>query len=113
MEKKYQMPKECMGFVINYRDVDYCGNPRFLTQEFERDGDVYQISIVVDYHFEMHAYRASEFEGLSVPIEVATLKNGEYWDETDIEWRAIACDMELGEFLHEWLKFVYQTLEEC
>lgn len=108
--KKYQMPKECMGFVINYRDRDYCGNPRYLSQEFECEGDVYQISIVVDYAMKLHAYGASEYDGHSVPIEVATLKNGVYWDETDINYQSIACDKELGEFLHDWLKFVKDAI---
>ena len=110
--KKYQMPKECMGFVINYRDRDYCGNPRYLSQEFECEGDVYQISIVVDYALEMHAYSASEFTGAEVPIEVATLKNGEYWDDTDVDWRPIGCDLELGDFLHDWVKTIKSAIAD-
>lgn len=102
---KYQIPSNCMGFEIQ-RSGDCLGNPKFVTQKFLNKGKIYQISLIADYKHIMHAYDMDELSDDKVPVEVATLQDEKYFDAMDIDYRIIKSDLELGEFLHEWLKSI-------
>jgi hypothetical protein len=102
---KYQIPSECMGFKIQ-KVGEYLGNPKFVTQEFSYKGSNYQISLIADYKHEMHAYDADEVSDDKVPVEVATLRDGECFDIMDNPYIVIKSDLELGKFLHKWVKSI-------
>lgn len=106
---KYQIPSECMGFELQ-RSGNCLGNPKFVTQKFFHKGKNYQISLIADYKHVMHAYNMNELSDNRVPVEVATLQDGESFDDMDIDYRIIRSDLELGEFLHEWLKFIKEFI---
>ena len=100
-----------MGFEISPRESAGVFKHRFVTQEFSVDDDQYSISIIYDVDQIGHAYPWDNPEdiGNGVVVELATLKNGEYFEDTDSEWRVITSDLELGNFLHEWIN----DLNDC
>lgn len=119
--QKYSIKDGKIGpFHLEFRNTFLHAVKRWKTQSWEHEGCKYWISVLEDPEMELHCYDLGDIDhGVAIPFEVGIIKDGGFFEPTDIDYRFCGSDMDVMTFLwdtvqrlDEYLKNPYDEDED-